>query len=116
MRTMGGDFGYNMGFVEDGKLIPPRDERRGNTCCPATGRAIRSPGDVSGNHRGRGQNMLYEDGRVQFLRHLPSPQLFDDPYHNREGWVAPGVDRDDAVLGASEDPPLPVMLISDGPR
>ena len=69
-----------------------------------------------GNHRGQGQNVVYEDGRVKFLPQLPSSQFLDDPYHNRDGWVAAGVDRDDAVLGASSDPPLPVTLIEETGR
>ena len=28
MASMGGDYGYNMGYVEDGKLVRARDERR----------------------------------------------------------------------------------------
>jgi len=60
--------------------------------------------------------VLYEDGRVNFLPQLTSSQILDDPYHNRNGWVAAGVDRDDAVLGASSDPPLPVALVEDAAR
>jgi hypothetical protein len=68
------------------------------------------PRRVSSNHQGRGQNVLYEDGRVHFLPELPSARIFDDPYHNRDGWVAAGVDLNDAVLGASADHPLPVRF------
>jgi hypothetical protein len=116
MASMGGDYGYNMGYVEDGQLVRPRDERRSGYALAGDAPSNSRPKRVSGNHRGYGQNILYEDGRVQFLRHLPSPTILDDPYHNRDGWVAPGLDRDDAVLGASNDHPLPVTLISDVPR
>jgi hypothetical protein len=71
------------------------------------------PRRASANHSDRGQNVLFEDGHVHFLRQLPTSPALDDPFHNRDGWVARGVDRDDAVLGASEDSPIPVTLISD---
>jgi hypothetical protein len=111
-RTMGGDFGYNMGYVKDGRLTRPRDQRRPNYVlvgdAPSDSQSRRS----SRNHGGRGQNVLFEDGRFQFLRELVTPELFDDPYHNRAGWVEAGLDADDAVLGASADVPLPVGLES----
>jgi hypothetical protein len=113
-RTMGGDYGYNMGYMADGELRRACNARRDSFVLAGDGPSNSQPRRVSGNHRGRGQNVLYEDGRIQFIPHLPSPQILDDPYHNRDGWVAPGVDRDDAVLGASADQPLPLMLISEG--
>jgi hypothetical protein len=116
MSSMGGDYGYNMGYVEDGTLVPARDQRRSGYALAGDAPSNARPRRVSANHRGDGQNILYEDGHVQFLRHLPSPSILDDPYHNRDGWVAVGVDGDDAVLGASNDHPMPVQLISDGPR
>jgi hypothetical protein len=115
-RSMGGDYGYNMGYVESGKLLRACNSRRDSYVLVGDAPSNSQPRRVSGNHRGRGQNVLYEDGRVQFIPQLPSPQLLDDPYHNRDGWVAAGVDRDDAVLGASADPPLPVTLINDSGR
>jgi hypothetical protein len=116
MASMGGDYGYNMGFVEDGKLVPARDQRRSGYAIAGDAPSNSRPRRVSGNHDGYGQNILNEDGRVQFLRHLPSSSILDDPYHNRDGLIAAGLDRDDAVLGASNDHPMPVQLISDGPR
>jgi hypothetical protein len=109
-RAMGGDFGYNMGYVEEGRLMRPRDARRPNYVLVGDAPSDSQPRRISKNHDGRGQNVLYEDGRIQFLRELVTPQLFDDPYHNRQGWVAAGVDSDDAVLGASADVPLPLGL------
>jgi hypothetical protein len=115
VRTMGGDYGYNMGFVEDGRLVRPRDGRRSGYVLVGDAPSNSQPRRVSSNHRGRGQNVLFEDGHVQFLKQLAGRNVLDDPYHNRDGWVAAGVDRDDAVLGASNDRPLPLTLISDSP-
>jgi hypothetical protein len=113
-RVMGGDYGFHMGFVSDGKLQRACNARRADFALVGDAPSNLQPRRVSGNHRGRGQNVLYEDGRVRFIPQLSSPQFLDDPYHNRDGWVAAGVDRDDAVLGASPDHPLPVTLINDG--
>jgi hypothetical protein len=110
-QYMGGDYGYNMGYVQDQELVPHRDQRRSNHVllgdAPQDGR----PGRTSANHLGRGQSYLYEDGRVEWLETLP-PQC-DDPFHNRRGEVAAGCDRDDSVLGASNDRPLPTRLIKE---
>jgi hypothetical protein len=115
-QTMGGDYGYNFGYVDGGKLLRTCNLQRSDFALVGDAPSNSRPRRASGNHRGRGQNILFEDGHVKFLPLLPSSQLVDDPYHNRDGWVAPGVDRDDAVLGASADPPLPAPLIEESAR
>jgi hypothetical protein len=112
-KSMGGDFGYNMGFTSDGKLLRPKNLQRQQYALVGDAPSNSRPRRASANHADRGQNVLFEDGHVHFLRQLPNTPALDDPFHNRDGWVAPGVDRDDAVLGASDDSPLPVTLISD---
>lgn len=107
-REMGGDYGYNLGYVEGGQLVRPRNMRRSHYIVVADAPSNLQPRRVSANHRPRGQNVLYEDGHVQFLCLTLVDAWIDDPFHNREGWIAAGVDREDAVLGVSWDPPLPV--------
>jgi hypothetical protein len=113
-EAMGGDFGYNMGYTQDGQLVAPRDERRANypllTDRPSDGR----PGRTTANHGGLGQNIQCEDGSVRWCpTTLPAAGLADDPFHNRHGKVEAGLDRHDAVIGASSDSPLPIQLISE---
>jgi hypothetical protein len=115
-QSMGGDYGYTLGYTQDGKLQKPCNSRRPGFALLADAPSDTQPGRVSANHRGRGQNLLYEDGHVQFLMKLPSPDLTDDPFHNRDGRVAAGLDCDDAVLGTSSDPPFPATLISNPGR
>jgi len=113
-EVMGGDYGYNMGYTRDGQLVRPCNLRRGHYVLAADAPSDAQPGRVSANHRGRGQNVLYEDGHVQFIVRLDGSDLTDDPFHNRDGRVAAGLDCDDAVLGASAYRPMPLTLISDG--
>lgn len=106
-RTMGGDYGYSMGYVSDGRLLRSRDTRRPNFALIGDAPSDSQLKRISANHGGRGQNVLFEDGHIQFLRQRVAPLLLDDFYHNHEGWVAAGVEPDDAVLGAGADKPLP---------
>jgi len=81
---------------------------------PSDGR----PGRTTANHTGRGQNLLCEDGRVNWcptgpLGTGPSADMTDDSYHNLQGEVAAGLHRNDAVVGGSADSPLPIQLIKE---
>jgi hypothetical protein len=111
-RRMGGDYGYNMGYARDEKLVKPCNSRREDYVLVGDAPSDLQPGRVSGNHHGRGQNVLYEDGHVKFVVQVEKSRQIDDPFHNREGWVAAGVDGDDAVLGASADHPFPMLPIN----
>jgi hypothetical protein len=112
-RAMGGDYGFNFGYTDNGQLVRPRNASRPDFVLAGDAPSNAQRRRVSANHRGQGQNVLYEDGHLRFVNSTSGPQLPDDPFHNRKGWVAAGVDSDDAVLGASADPPLPPMLFSD---
>jgi prepilin-type processing-associated H-X9-DG protein len=66
----------------------------------------------SPNHNFSGQNVLFQDGHVEFLtkRRLPvGPEVDEDLYRNRHGKLAPGAGPYDAVLVPSEVgvPPKP---------
>jgi hypothetical protein len=111
--AMGGDFGYNMGYTQDGELITPRDQRRANYPLLADRPSDDRPGRTTAYHAGRGQNILCEDGSIRWCPTVPTPELIDDPFHNRAGKVAAGLDPQDAVIGASSDSPLPIRLISE---
>lgn len=107
-RTMGGDYAYPLGFVHRGHLYGIRNQSRKNVPLLADA-PIENLRNVSIGSHGRGQNVLFEDGRVAFLaqRQRPgAPQ--DDIFFNALGLAKAGVDRDDLVLGASYVSPLPV--------
>lgn len=117
-ENAGGDFGYNMGFFADNEVLPPRNSRRANYPLLADAPSDSQPFRASPHHAGRGQNFLYEDGHVNFINVSnllrdnadgSGQSPLDDPFHNRHGKVAAGIDIIDAVLGRSEDPPLPLL-------
>ena len=109
-RTMGGTFAHNFGHWFDGKLCAPIDERRANYAV-----ASDLPSDETScrrtiHHDRRGQNVLFQDGRVTFVPGSCAA-LPDDPFHNLEGEVAAGLNSNDAVLGESSARPVPLPLI-----
>lgn len=109
--AMGGSFGYSLGYADQGDLQPVRDQRRTNYPLLADAPSAARLHQVSLNHDGVGQNLLYEDGRTAFVLAAAHPSLDDDFYHNRLGHVAAGLDSNDAVLGASSDRPWPLTTV-----
>src|SRR5690606_36349963 len=108
-----GNYGYNMGYQENDEILPPRNSHRANFPLLADAPHDSQPGRLSNNHDRRGQNMLFEDGQVRFVNMSNSSgdeSAIDDPLHNRLGIVAAGLDLNDAVLGRSNDHPMPFVL------
>src|SRR5258707_689836 len=55
-QTMGGDYGYNFGYIDGGKLLRVCDSRRSSFALAGDAPSNSQPRRASGNHRGRGQN------------------------------------------------------------
>lgn len=98
-------YGYTLGFRDGDKLLLQKNQHRKSfplsSDMPGT-----TPADKpanSPNHGGSGQNVLFEDGHVEYLNSAKM-QNGDDIFRNADGEVAPGVDRDDAVIVPSEEP------------
>ena len=72
-RIMGGHYAFPLGYVENGKIVPVRDERRSNFPLLADAPCDAQPGRASRNHLGRGQNVFFEDGHIELYN------LADDP-------------------------------------
>ena len=106
---MGGSYAYNLGFVENGVYQSAKFAGRANYPIFSDAPAGNSNERPTKNHRRRGQNILCEDNCVRFVVGLPA-EWSDDPYRNRSGIVAAGVDCTDAVLGESGAQPLPTWL------
>ncbi len=89
-------YGYTLGFTDGNKLMLQRNEHRKefplSSDLPGKGPA-NSP-----NHGGDGQNVLFEDGHVEYLKSPKVESTGDDIFRNAKGEVAPGVDRNDSVI------------------
>jgi hypothetical protein len=112
-RSMGGDYAYTLGFVQDGKLHGIRNRNR--THYPVLSDEPREEltNSVISSH-GRGQNVLFEDGHVAFLSTRNRPGVADDDmFRNYRGFQRAGIHSDDAVLAPSAVTPTPV---SAGPQ
>jgi len=98
-RTMGGHYGYTMGYCENEKYCAPRYMGRTNIVLLADQPSNELTGRRSSNHNGSGQNCLFEDGRVVFVKghSLAGDAIFENDY----GIVAPGSHQGDNVIAPS---------------
>ncbi|MBN2475328.1 MAG: hypothetical protein JXB62_12010 [Pirellulales bacterium] len=106
-KSMGGSYGYHLGHVRDGVYQGTKDLNRSHFPLMADAPAgVLIPGYQSDHHAGRGQNVLFEDGRVQFLTTSRLVPDNDDIFANDDGDVAAGKHPDDSVIGPSYAVPL----------
>ena len=95
---MGGSYGYNIGYVSNGRYQTTKNLRRSTFAILADAPAAASPYH-SLNHEGRGQNVLFEDVHVQYLTTCKAHGCSDNIFVNDDGKRAPGLHRNDAVIG-----------------
>ena len=107
-NNMGGDYAYNLGFVENGKLQGVRNRnRRFYPILADEPLELLADSVVTGH--GRGQNLFFEDGHVEFVMTRTRPKLkSDDLFLNDHGLKQAGLHANDAVLGTSSVRPVPV--------
>lgn len=111
-RTMGGSYGYALGFVRNGRYQPARPMQRrwypilADAYDPYDGRPN------SCNHGGCGQNVLFDNGVVGYLTNCRLVDRSDegdiddeDIFRNADREVAAGVGAFDFVLGQSASSP-----------
>lgn len=112
-ESMGGSYGYNLGYRTQGQLQLPRNLNRPHFALmadapqldPTAGQANAAAEPKSTNHGGRGHNVLFEDGHVDFLTTRKAGGR-DDIFLNDEGHVAVGLHQDDAVIAGSGAHPV----------
>jgi hypothetical protein len=110
-RTMGGSYGYTLGYVENGEYQPIRNLQRPRFAIMADTPLATTPANTAAqirtdNHSGMGQNVLFEDGHVGFMCTRIVEGTADDIYANDQGLVAAGMHADDAVIAHSSAVPL----------
>jgi hypothetical protein len=105
-QAAGGSYAYCVGFVdENGRYRAVRNQGRSHFPLLSDAPSLHLEGRKSAHHGGRGQNILYEDGRINFVTDL---RYFvgDDPLRNRQGFAERGCGQDDAVLLSSGQRPV----------
>jgi len=111
-RSLAGCYAYSLGYLEPGGggLFGLTRSMDGRLPIMADAPAGDGPYEVrpgnSANHEGKGQNVLFIDGHVEF-RPTRSVALDDDIYLNTAGRVAAGRGSRDTVLGRSDARPFP---------
>ncbi len=130
-QAAGGDFAYNLGVSESGTPRAPKCEGRSQFAILADSPALTADSLRTANlrtasrrpladrlaqfvaHEGKGINVFYEDGHVQFLSVaslrsliLSNADVPDNPFENQFGAHELGVHPFDASLAPSNFPPL----------
>jgi len=105
-RRMGGSYAYTLGHLTDGKLRPTRDQSRSHFVLMADAPSSNGGKQNSPNHGMYGQNVLYEDGRVKYLKRCLEQMTGDEFFVNDRGWVEAGLHAEDAVVAGSAVSPL----------
>lgn len=103
-RTMSGNYGYSMGYQSDDRYRPLTNRGLTNTVLVADMPSLNRPGRHSLNHGRWGQNCLFGDGRVEFIRgdSVGEDAIFENDY----GVVAPGTSEHDSVIAPSHLSPV----------
>ena len=95
-KTAGGHYGYTLGYTENNQYHCPSNQGRASFVLLSDMPSQNLEGRRSRNHGGRGQNLLFEDGRVEFVR---GHAYGEDPiFENDRGIVAPGAHSGDNVI------------------
>ncbi len=105
-RISGGSYGYTLGYIGTRGYATPRNRQRESFALLADAPSLHLPARQSSNHAGRGQNVLFEDLHVQFLRSPRCDALGDDVFRNRYGFMDAGSDEEDSVVAPSHVSPL----------
>ena len=105
-ESMGGSYGYNLGYMRDGTYHATRNQYRPHFALMADAPSVSRSDRQSVNHDSRGQNVLYEDGHVSFeSSSVPTPTA-DNIFANDDGAMSAGVHINDSVVGPSAVPPV----------
>ena len=100
-RQMGGSYGYNLGYWSNGRYFPPRNLWRSFYPIMADSPSLTMSGRRSTNHGGKGLNVLFEDGHVQYMTDSQISPRKESIFYSDRGRVEPGRHRNDAVIGES---------------
>lgn len=108
-RNMGGSYGYALGYEKDGRYYGHKNQSRTRFALMADSPSMPNGCKRSVNHDGRGQNVLYEDGHVQFQRNCTAVGSQDDIFHNDLGIIGAGQHANDSVVAPSNARPVQMV-------
>jgi hypothetical protein len=100
-----GSYGYTLGFRDGNKLVMQRNQHRTEfpLASDLPGNDHSNHPTNSPNHGGSGQNVLFEDGHVEYLNSSKTASG-DDIFRNADGEVAPGTNENDSVIVPVQEP------------
>lgn len=101
-QSMGGSYAYRLGYVDGNRYYDIRDEGQARSPLMADAPSFQLAGFMSANHRGCGQNVLYQDQSVRYQTSCLVPGMQDHLFLNSAGIPAAGRGPYDSVLGRSE--------------
>jgi hypothetical protein len=102
---MGGSYAYRLGYVEGNRYHDIRNENQSRSPLMADAPSFQLAGFMSANHRGCGQNVLFQDQSVRYQTACMVPGREDHLFLNTAGIPAAGQGPLDTVLGRSEMTP-----------
>lgn len=111
-RWMGGSYGYTLGYVLNGRYYGQRNLGRSTFALMADAPDERTG---SANHGCCGQNVLFDDGHVAFLKSCRLAERDDHIFENRHGYVGPGIGPDDSVIARSSAQPVRLQTVELNP-
>ena len=103
-HTMSGNYGYSMGYQKEDHYQTLPNRGLTSTVLVADMPSLNRPGRRSVNHGSWGQNCLFGDGNVKFIRgdSVGEDAIFENDY----GVVAPGTSEYDSVIAPSHLSPV----------
>jgi hypothetical protein len=110
-HNLAGCYAYTLGYFEDSKLIGLHiglgDQVPVLADCPPVSGELMVLNGNSPNHGGKGQNVLFLGGQVEFQTNRAASLGDDDIYLNQRHRLAAGLSPSDSVLGPSWASPCP---------
>ncbi len=101
-KKMGGSFGYAFGYEDDNNsYLANLNRGRPRFAILADSPSLHLKDRQSDNHGGYGQNVLFEDGHVEYLRRCCTTETTDNVFLSDRGFVEAGRHWNDAVIGNS---------------
>ena len=101
-QSMGGSYAYRLGYVDGNRYHDIRNDGQSRSPLMADAPSFQLAGFMSANHRGCGQNVLYQDQSVRYQTACTVPGMEDHLFLNTAGIPAAGRGPLDTVLGRSE--------------